>query len=85
MATFVPSKDYLSNMENRRCDFYGLQLFGAAAYMTEDPGNYSNFVQFFPNNDTYDITKLANNTNTKMRGCNIAPQSSTCPWPLLVL
>ena len=24
LATFVPSKDYLSNMENRRCDFYGM-------------------------------------------------------------
>ena len=48
-------------MENRRCDFYGLQMTGAVSWMLEDPGNYSNVVQFFPNNNTYDITKLANN------------------------
>ena len=59
-AKFVPSIDYISNMENRRCDFYGLQLFGAVSWMSEDPENYSNLVQFFPNNDTYDVTKLVN-------------------------
>ena len=58
---FVPSLEYNSNMENRRCDFYGIQLTGAISWMSEDPGNYSNVVQFFPNNDTYDITKLTNN------------------------
>ena len=61
VAKFVPSIDYISNMENRRCDFYGIQLKGAISWMSEDPANYSNFAQFFPNNDTYDITKLANN------------------------
>ena len=61
VVKFVPSLDYNSNMENRRCDFYGLQMTGAVSWMLEDPGNYSNVVQFFPNNNTYDITKLANN------------------------
>ena len=61
VAKFVPSIDYISNMENRRCDFYGIQLKGAISWMSEDPANYSNLVQFFPNNDTYDITKLAKN------------------------
>ena len=60
-ATFVPSKDYISNMENRRCNFYGMQVTGAIFWLNEDPGHYSNLVEFFPNNDTYDITKLANN------------------------
>ena len=60
VVKFVPSFDYNSNMENRRCDFYGLQLTGAVSWMLEDPGNYSNDIQFFPNNDTFDITKLAN-------------------------
>ena len=62
MATieFLPSIDYISNMESRRCDFYGIQLTGAVSWLSEDPINYSNIVQFFPNNDTYDITKLAN-------------------------
>ena len=61
VAKFVPSLDYISNMENRRCDFYGMQLSGAVEYLLEDPAYYSNLVQFFPNNDIYDITKLANN------------------------
>ena len=60
LATFVPSKDYLSNMENRRCDFYGIQLISAVNWLQEDPVNYSNVVHFFPNNNTYDITKLTN-------------------------
>ena len=60
LARFVPSIDYISNMENRRSDFYGLQLFGAVSWMSEDPENYSNLVQFFPNNDTYDVTQLVN-------------------------
>ena len=59
-ATFFPSKDYISNMENRRCDLYGLEIKGAVGWFREDPGNYSN-VQFFSNNGTYDITKIANN------------------------
>ena len=56
---FVPSTNYISNMENRRNDFHGLELSSAVAYLSEDPENYSNHVQFFPNNDTYDVTKLA--------------------------
>ena len=60
-ATFVPSNDYISNMENRRSDFYGIQLTGAVPWLQEDPVNYSSIVHFFPNNDTYDITKLAKN------------------------
>ena len=59
-AKFIPSKDYISNMENRRCDFYGIQLTGAISWLKEDPGNYPRHVHFFPNNNTYDITKLAN-------------------------
>ena len=60
-TTFIPSKDYISNMENRRENFYGIELTGAIYHMAEDPGNYSNLVKFFPNNDTYDITRLVNN------------------------
>ena len=61
-AKFVQSKDYISNMENRRCDFYGIQLKSLIPKLRqEDPENYPNLVQFFPNNDTYDITKLTNN------------------------
>ena len=60
-AKFVPSKDYISNMENRRGDFKGIELIGAVSWLKEDPGNYSQLIHFFPNNDTYDITKLVNN------------------------
>ena len=49
---FVPAIDYISNMENRRCNFYGLQITGAISWMSEDPRSYPNLVQFFPNNDT---------------------------------
>ena len=59
---FLPSLNYDSSMENRRCNFYGIHLTGAmsSSWMSEDPGNYPNVVQYFPNNDTYDITKLVN-------------------------
>ena len=36
---------------------------GALYLMSGDPEKYSNLVQFFPNNNTYDITKIANNPN----------------------
>ena len=58
---FVSSQDYIPNMENRRGNFYGLELRGAISEMPGDIGNYSNLVQFLPNIDTYDITKLINN------------------------
>ena len=58
---FVPAIDYISNMENRRCNFYGLQITGAISWMSEDPRSYPNLVQFFPNNDTYDITNFVTN------------------------
>ena len=57
---FMPSKDHHFNMEARRGNFHGLQLMGAVSLMSGDPEKYSNLVQFFPNNMTYDITKLAN-------------------------
>ena len=59
-ATFISSKDYISNMENRRGNFHGIELTGSMTHMKGDPGHYPNLVTFFPNNDTYDITKLAN-------------------------
>ena len=58
---FVPSQDYISNMENRRVNFYGKELTCAIPRMKEDPENYLHLVKFFPKNNTYDITKLANN------------------------
>ena len=60
-AKFLPSINYHANVENRRSDFYGIQLTGVVGWMSEDPKKYSNIAQFFPNNDTYDITGLVNN------------------------
>ena len=56
---FVSSQDYIPNMENRRGNFYGLQLTGGI--MAGEIGNNSNLVQFLPNIDTYDVTKLITN------------------------
>ena len=56
---FVSSQDYIPNMENRRGNFYGLQLTGGI--MAGEIGNNSNLVQFLPNVDTYDVTKLITN------------------------
>ena len=58
---FVPSQDYIPNMENRRGNFYGLQLTGGIMEMPGEIGNNSNLVQFLPNIDTYDVTKLITN------------------------
>ena len=58
---FVSSQDYIPNMENRRGNFYGLQLTGGIMEMPGEIGNNSNIVGFLPNIDTYDITKLITN------------------------
>ena len=60
---FISSQNYIPNMENRRGNFYGLQLTGAILEMpgAGDIANNLNLVQFLPNIDTYDITKLINN------------------------
>ena len=61
-VAFVPSNDYIPSMEIRRHDFYGIQLTGAVLPKSDSFKKYSNdLVQFFAKNDTYDITKLANN------------------------
>ena len=61
VAKFVPAMKYTSNMENRRSDFYGMQVTGAMQTLKDDPEKYPKLIQFYPDNDTYDITKLANN------------------------
>ena len=71
MAKFVPAIKYTSNMENRRRDFYGMQVTGAIHSLKEDPGKYPNLIKFHPNNDTFDVTKLANNPEYHEKFSNI--------------
>ena len=57
-ATFFPSEDYIFNMENRRGNFYGLQLTGGIDLLEDGLENYLDFIKFIPNKDVYDVTNL---------------------------
>ena len=60
-AIFVPSKEYIPNMENRRGNFFGMQLTGGIALLLDDPEHYLNLVKFLPHKNVYDVTKLVGN------------------------
>ena len=65
---FLLSIDYSPFMEKRRRNFYGLQINVATtkhALGISDPADFSNQVIFFPNNNTYDVTKLVNISENK--------------------
>ena len=59
---FLPEDDYIPSMEKRRTNFHGLQINSGLINLLEDPGVlYPDDVQFFPNNDTYDVSNLVGN------------------------
>ena len=48
-------------MENRRGNFYGMQLTGGVDLFEGDPENYLDFIEFIPDKDVYDVTNLVGN------------------------
>ena len=60
-SRFFPSEDFIPNMENRRGNFFGMQLTGGIAGMKGDPKDYLNLVKFIPEKDAYDVTNIVGN------------------------
>ena len=61
LASFSPPDDFVNSFVDRRRDFHGIQLIG----MTETwppyiiiPDNYADHSNYFPENETYDITNI---------------------------
>ena len=57
---FLPSKDYNPSMVKRRKNFHGLLFKGITGTNVENSSNYPTNVEYYSNNDTYDITNLMN-------------------------
>ena len=57
---FLPSKDYNPSMVKRRKNFHGLLFKGITGTIVENLSNYPTSVEYYPNNDTYDVTNLMN-------------------------
>ena len=60
-ATFVPFKEFSPSMENRRGNFFGMQLTGGIFLLLDDPENYLNLIKFIPQKNVYDVTNLVGN------------------------
>ena len=64
-AAFVPAKTFIDSIVKRRGDFHGLQLNGMLESFPPHvyfPDNMVEMANYFPDNETYDLTNIARGT-----------------------